>query len=110
MTRSDLAQRMKDLGDNRDEHGFCDESGWNLMLMEWVVWSPKRATQEHTWPHSERGCVTLWAIGMIPSSSHEENEFYSTRPLLRWKASHFIKDECGGKAFHYKLPIEVQMI
>jgi hypothetical protein len=37
---------MNDLGDLKDEHGFCDESEQNFMLMEWVVWSPDRATQE----------------------------------------------------------------
>jgi len=25
---------MKDLGDIKDEHGFCDESEQNFMLME----------------------------------------------------------------------------
>jgi hypothetical protein len=43
-----------------------------------------------------KGCVTLWAIRMILSSDHKENEFLSTPPLHRWKASGFIKDECGG--------------
>ena len=41
---------------------------------------------------------------------HEGNEFLSTHPLLRWEASHFIKDEHGGKAIHPKLPIEVHLI
>jgi hypothetical protein len=101
---------MIDFRDISDEHDPYDESEWNFMLVEWVVWSPDRASQECSWPRGERGCVTLWAIGMIPSSGHEGNEFLSTHPLLRWKASCFIKDECGGKAIHPKLLIEVQMI
>jgi hypothetical protein len=80
------------------------------MLMDWVVWSPDKASQERSWPHSERWCVTLWAIGTILSSGHEGNEFLSTHPLLRCKASCFIKDECGSKTIHPKHPIEVQMI
>jgi hypothetical protein len=40
---------------------------------------------------------------------HEGIEFLSIHPLLRWKTTPFIKDECGGKAIHPKLPIEVQM-
>ena len=51
--------------------------------------------------HNERGCVTLWAIGMILSLDHEGNEHFSAQPLLRMKALH------GGKAIHPKLPIEV---
>jgi hypothetical protein len=69
---------------------FCDELEWNFMLMEWVVWSPEKETQQHSWPHNERACVTLWAIGTVPSSGHKGNEFLSTHPLLRWKASRFI--------------------
>jgi hypothetical protein len=46
---------------------------------------------------------------MIPSFGHEGNEFLSIHALLRWKTMPFIKDECGGKAIHPKLPIEVQM-
>ena len=83
---------------------------WNLMLMEWVAWSPDRETQEFSWSHSERGCVTLWVKWTIPSSGHEGNEFLSTHPLRRWKASHFMKDEHGGKAIHPKLSIEVHLI
>ena len=41
---------------------------------------------------------------------HEVNEFLSTHALLRYEASHFIKDEHGGKAIHPKLPIEVHLI
>jgi len=26
---------MRDLGDNKDEHEFCDEPELNFMLMEW---------------------------------------------------------------------------
>jgi hypothetical protein len=33
-TRSGLAQQMKDLGDIKDEHDFCEESERNFMLME----------------------------------------------------------------------------
>ena len=33
-TRSDLVQRMKDLGDIKGEHDFCEESERNFMLME----------------------------------------------------------------------------
>jgi hypothetical protein len=66
-----------------------------------------RIEQERSWPHNERGCVTPWAIGMIPNSDPEVNEFLSTHSLLRWKALRFIKDECGDKAIHPKLPIEV---
>jgi hypothetical protein len=49
-----MAQRMIDLGDIKDEHSPCDESEWNFMLMDWVVWSPDKASQERSWPHSER--------------------------------------------------------
>ena len=75
MTRSDLAQRVRDLGDNKDEHDFCDESKQHFMLMEWVAWSPERETQECSRPHNERGCVTLWAIWTILSSGPGGNEF-----------------------------------
>jgi hypothetical protein len=33
---------MIDLGEIKDEHDLCDESEWNFMLMDWVVWSPDR--------------------------------------------------------------------
>ena len=82
-TCSDLAQKKKGLGDIKDEHSFCDEAEWNFMLMEWMAWSPDRATQECSWPHSERGCVIMWAKWTIPTSSHEGNEFLSTNLLLR---------------------------
>ena len=59
-----------------------------------------------------QSCTSSFTMGpwTIPSSGHEGNEFLSTHPLLRWKASHFIKDERGGKAIHPKLPIEVHLI
>ena len=94
---------MKDLGDLKDEHDFCDESEQNFMLMEWVAGSPDRATQECSWPQDEKGCVTLWAIGMILSLDHEENEYFSAQPLIRMKALH------GDKAIHPKIPIEVHL-
>jgi len=100
---------MKDLRDLKDEHDFCDESEQNFMLMEWVAWSPDRATQECSWPQNEKGCVTLWAIGMILSVDHEGNEYSLAQPLLRMKDLHFIKDECDGKPIHPKLPIEVHL-
>jgi hypothetical protein len=78
-----------DYGQNKDEHDLLWWE-WNFMLMEWVVWSLDKETQERSWPHKERACVTLWAIGTISSSGHKGNEFLSTHPILRWKASRFI--------------------
>ena len=51
------------------------------------------------------------SVGQMNNSDfgHEENEFVSTHPLLRYEALHFIKDERGGKAIHPKLPIEVYL-
>jgi hypothetical protein len=75
-----LAQQMKDLGDIKDEHDFCEESERNFMLMEWVAWSPDRATRECSWPHSERGCVTLWAKWTITSLVTKEMSFFQFPP------------------------------
>ena len=36
MTCSDLARRTRDLGDNKDEHEFCNESEPNLC--SWSGW------------------------------------------------------------------------